>query len=132
VTTDIDLHEIEVYLDGPGALDNDLPVYDHASYLLAEVRKARLALRNVLALSHRIRKTDTENADHLVRFCASAGVEATVLRAEPCPHLWVQYEGANGPNRKELPAGRLRCRYCDLRCVFGDDVHLARPHGGGT
>lgn len=60
--------------------------------LIAEVRRLReeyppdewhtmrLALRNVLALSHRLRKTDPMNADHLARFCASAGVVPTFMR----------------------------------------------------
>lgn len=40
----------------------------------------RLSLRNVLALSHRIARTDPENAAHLRRFCASGGVVPSVTR----------------------------------------------------
>ena len=41
------------------------------------------ALRNVLALSHRLAKTDPENAAHLRRFCAEAGVAPSITREEP-------------------------------------------------
>jgi hypothetical protein len=39
-----------------------------------------LALRNVLALSHRMRKTDPTNAEHLRRFCEAAGVVPQIIR----------------------------------------------------
>lgn len=42
--------------------------------------RATLALRNVRALALRMRKSDPENAGHLLRFCASVGVVASVLR----------------------------------------------------
>lgn len=47
-----------------------------------ESDRMETALRNVLMLSHRIRKTDPENADHLVRFCRGAGIEGSVLRGD--------------------------------------------------
>lgn len=48
--------------------------------LAAQAARMHLALRNVLALSHRIAKRDPENAGHLRRFCASAGVVPSILR----------------------------------------------------
>lgn len=45
-----------------------------------ESDRMETALRNVLMLSHRIRKTDPENADHLARFCREAGIEPSILR----------------------------------------------------
>ena len=54
---------------------------DRAIRAEAERDSARIALRNVLALSHRMRKADRENAAHLVRFCASAGVVPQAGRA---------------------------------------------------
>lgn len=45
-----------------------------------ELHNATLALRNVLMLSKRLRKTDPANAEHLVRFCREGGVEDSVLR----------------------------------------------------
>jgi hypothetical protein len=47
-----------------------------------EYDPALLAIHNVAALAKRIRKTDPENAEHLVRFCREAGVEDSVTRAE--------------------------------------------------
>jgi hypothetical protein len=51
-----------------------------AEALLAHHHKTQLALRNVLAMAGRLRKTDPETAAHLIRFCASAGVEPSILR----------------------------------------------------
>ena len=48
--------------------------------LRKELDRARRALRNVLALSHRIARTDEENAAHLRRFCAEAGVVPEITR----------------------------------------------------
>lgn len=45
-----------------------------------EAERLRRALKNVLALSHRIRKTDPENAEHLRRFCAEVGVVPEITR----------------------------------------------------
>jgi len=47
-----------------------------------ESDRMETALRNALMLSHRIRKTDPESADHLVRFCLEAGVQGSVLRGD--------------------------------------------------
>lgn len=50
---------------------------------LAEVDRLRSALRNVRAFAaSRLRKTDPENAGHLLRFCEEAGIVASVLRSE--------------------------------------------------
>lgn len=44
-------------------------------------KQLRLALRNVRALAaSRIRKTDPENAAHLLRFCEEAGIVPDILR----------------------------------------------------
>lgn len=51
-----------------------------AAWAAADAR--HLALRNVLALAARLRRTDPENAAHLIRFCAAAGVVPEILRAE--------------------------------------------------
>lgn len=48
----------------------------------AENDQMSTALRNVLMLSKRIRKTDPENAEHLVRFCREAGVEDSIVRSD--------------------------------------------------
>lgn len=45
-----------------------------------EIATLRLALRNVRALAHRLRKTDPENAGHLLRFCEDAGVGDRLFR----------------------------------------------------
>lgn len=45
-----------------------------------EADQMRRSLRNVMMLSHRIRKRDPENADHLLRFCRDAGVVPSILR----------------------------------------------------
>lgn len=47
-----------------------------------ESDRMSLSLRNVLMLSKRIRKTDPENAEHLVRFCREAGIEDSILRGD--------------------------------------------------
>lgn len=51
------------------------------SELTGELARAKLALRNVLALANKsVKKTDPESAAHLVRFCASADVRVEILR----------------------------------------------------
>lgn len=48
-------------------------------------RALRLSLRNVLTLTRKLRKAkslDRTSADHLIRFCAEAGVTPSILRAE--------------------------------------------------
>ena len=40
------------------------------------------AIENVAALAKRIRKTDPENADHLLRFCQEAGWKDSILRGD--------------------------------------------------
>lgn len=55
---------------------------EYEDSLQADRDRMELALRNVLALTRRIAKVDPENAAHLRRFCAQAGVELTVLRGE--------------------------------------------------
>ncbi len=45
-----------------------------------DAKAATLALRNVRALATRLRRTDPENAAHLLRFCESAGVVGRILR----------------------------------------------------
>ena len=54
-------------------------------YMTDEVKRLRLALRNVMRLALRMKRKlpeMTEYADHLLRFCASAGVAPSVLRGE--------------------------------------------------
>jgi hypothetical protein len=51
----------------------------------AEVERLTLGLRNVLALTGRLRKRDPVAAGHLRRFCADAGVYPEILRAEREP-----------------------------------------------
>lgn len=57
--------------------------------LLAELDAVRaerdamhLALQNVRALAMRLRRTDAENAGHLLRFCADVGVVGSILRGQ--------------------------------------------------
>jgi hypothetical protein len=45
-----------------------------------EYDRALLAIHNVAALAKRLRKTDPENAAHLLRFCREAGWEDSILR----------------------------------------------------
>ena len=42
--------------------------------------RALLAIHNDAALARRLRKTDPENAEHLLRFCREAGWEDSILR----------------------------------------------------
>ena len=42
--------------------------------------RALHAIENVAALAKRLRKTDPENAEHLLRFCREAGWEDSILR----------------------------------------------------
>ena len=66
-----------------GARDRGLVVcHEELRELGEESDRMSLSLRNVLMLSNRIRKTDPESAEHLVRFCREAGVEDSVTRAE--------------------------------------------------
>lgn len=44
--------------------------------------RALLAIENVAALAKRLRKTDPENAEHLLRFCREAGWEDSILRGD--------------------------------------------------
>lgn len=46
----------------------------------AERDNLKLALQNVAMLAKRLRKTDPENAEHLLRFCREAGWEDSILR----------------------------------------------------
>jgi hypothetical protein len=46
----------------------------------AEANRSSNALKNVRMLAMRLRKSDPINADHLVRFCADAGIVGSVLR----------------------------------------------------
>ena len=48
-----------------------------------EYDRALLAIHNVAALAKRLRKTDHENAEHLLRFCREAGWEDSILRGGP-------------------------------------------------
>ena len=41
-----------------------------------------LAIENVAMLAKRLRKTDPENAEHLLRFCREAGWEDSILRGD--------------------------------------------------
>lgn len=45
--------------------------------------EAEQAIHNVAALAKRLRRTDPENAEHLLRFCREAGWEDSILRGEP-------------------------------------------------
>lgn len=47
-----------------------------------EYDRALLAIHNVAALAKRLRKTDPENAEHLLRLCREAGWEDSILRGE--------------------------------------------------
>ena len=62
--------------------ENSLDGMDVSLLTIGHIENAReaAALRDVLALSHRLRKTDPVNAAHLVRFCASAGVVPKITR----------------------------------------------------
>ena len=60
-------------------------VYRLQMYQDGEVNKMRRSLRNVLAFAKRMRAHGGEGADHLIRFCAEAGVEESpddVMREE--------------------------------------------------
>jgi len=65
--------------------ENSLDGLDVSLLTTGRVENAQeiTALRNVLALSNRLWKTDPACAAHLVRFCASAGVVPYVMRKRP-------------------------------------------------
>lgn len=47
-----------------------------------EYHRALHAIDNISAFAKRLRKTDPENAEHLLRFCRGAGWEDSILREE--------------------------------------------------
>lgn len=57
-------------------------VFTFSEDSLAEAAQARRSLESVRMLAMRLRRTDPENAAHLLRFCAEAGVTGNVLRSE--------------------------------------------------
>jgi len=46
----------------------------------AEIKRLRQSLRSVRMLAARMQRSGVEDAEHLIRFCAEAGVVANVLR----------------------------------------------------
>lgn len=57
-----------------------LDLLDEVSRMREDLLRAELELRNVLALSNKLQKKDPENAGHLQRFCARAGIVPSVMR----------------------------------------------------
>lgn len=53
---------------------------DNIMHAADALRRMEIALRNVRMLAKRMRKTDPENAAHLLRFVASTGIEDSFLR----------------------------------------------------
>lgn len=64
---------------------DDRTIGERAARVIRERDEARLALENVRMLAMRMRRKpeQRENAEHLLRFCESAGVVGSVLRATP-------------------------------------------------
>lgn len=63
---------------------------------LAQIERMELALRNVLAMSAKLRKKDPELHKHLDRFCEEAGVQRSVLRGQTKYAVYIDdsHEGA--------------------------------------
>lgn len=73
-----------------------------------------LALRNVRALAaSRIRKTDPENAAHLLRLCESTGIVGCVLRGEPAEAATSE-RGAQWRTMDTAPKDGTRVNLCVL------------------
>lgn len=91
--------------------------YDHGKD--AHEKQLRLSLRNVLSLARQMKKRPVEDAeDHLIRFCAEAGIVPLVLREAPSGPQSQASRGVQDHSEPDEPAGQ-RAREPTSRPVGG-------------